>query len=99
MGKHTPGPWKVGIIPDTENVFVEASDGLIVCEVGGFVIGKEQAQTNAHLIAAAPDLLDALKDIMTDHIDNLTYQEDCDCAGCHRIAKAQAAIAKAEGNS
>jgi len=98
MGKHTPGPWKVGIIPDTENVFVEASDGLIVCEVGGFVIGKEQAQTNAHLISAAPDLLDALKDVMA-WIDNWDPSFTDDDEWDDTDNKVDVAIAKAEGNS
>lgn len=47
--------------------------------------------TNTHLIAAAPDLLVALEDML-----NLTLDED-DIAVSSRIAKARAAITKAKG--
>ena len=48
---------------------------------------------NARLIAAAPDLLAALEDML-----NLTLDED-DIAVSSRIAKARAAIAKAIGEA
>jgi hypothetical protein len=48
---------------------------------------------NARLIAAAPDLLAALEDML-----NLTLDED-DIAVSSRIAKARAAIAKAKGEA
>lgn len=54
---HTPGPWTVG---DKRGVWV----GPVVMADGGkkgvaFVVGESDA--NARLIAAAPDLLSALK--------------------------------------
>jgi hypothetical protein len=48
---------------------------------------------NARLIAAAPDLLAALEDML-----NLTLDED-DIAVSSRIAKARAVIAKAKGEA
>lgn len=54
MSKHTPGPWSIG-----KNGRIEAKNGL-----GKTVVVDELAigdPANAALIAAAPELLDALK--------------------------------------
>jgi hypothetical protein len=61
--KHTPGPW--GVYGD-ENfaifVFCDDKDGLPeICEVNTDLVSEEQAMADAFLIAAAPDLLAALK--------------------------------------
>lgn len=74
MSKPTPGPWKRKIksvlIPIAPYEWAEAYGGSIA---------------NARLIAAAPDLLEALQDL-------------CDTLGeCGMTEKARAAIAKAEG--
>lgn len=65
MNKHTPGPWKVeiksiGKHPDKE-VFVTANDPDLfsVCRIG--FNGSPAVIEDAHLIAAAPEMLDALK--------------------------------------
>jgi hypothetical protein len=70
MSKHTPGPWTV---------------------TGGIVYGNglraklPMNGADAALMAAAPDLLEALQDL-------------CDTLGeCGMTEKARAAIAKAEG--
>lgn len=90
--KHTPGPWHVGPHYKSD---VESRQGRI-CECGPF--GSEQAEANARLIAAAPELLDALKALAIDANRlcdrNLggTYEEDCRRA----LEVAGAVIAKAE---
>lgn len=49
--KHSPGPWKV-----VHRSFIEAVDGLMVAQIS--VNGTySEADANAKLIAAAPDLL------------------------------------------
>ncbi len=76
MSKHTPGPWKIGAL-ESGQAAVDGADGS---EVTGFI-----SIPDAHLIAAAPDLLAVL-------VDLLPYLEDCRMAdGAH------AAIAKARG--
>lgn len=65
--KHTPGPWGV---PDTGTalgyVGVSAGDqfrwkGMIAqCDAGNYVRSQQEGLANAYLIAAAPDLLEAL---------------------------------------
>ena len=65
MTKHTPGPWKCSqhLGHFSWSVHMDAGDrgrgSTIVDGVGG--IDREQRLANARLIAAAPDLLEALE--------------------------------------
>lgn len=56
--KHTPGPWKV----DEDDDVVSAT-GLWVAFAYGD--SEEEAKHNARLIAAAPDLLEALRALLS----------------------------------
>ena len=65
-GKHTPGPWEFRAT--SSNFQVVAPDGLRVTSLSWQPMGlriphatKDEAQANARLIAAAPDLLEALR--------------------------------------
>jgi hypothetical protein len=87
MSKHTPGPW-TGTLRGGKAIPLRAHHcealGFSVCFVSDDRDGAPEA--NARLIAAAPDLLNALQHIAGS------------CEG--RAAEvARAAIAKAEGNS
>jgi len=94
--RHTPGPWDVHGDHATlvgprngKQMLAEAKHGHIVTECA-LTIGE--AQANARLIAAAPELLEALKAMLNGGIDTgLTWEETCN--------QAAAAIAKAEGNA
>jgi len=56
---HTPGPWDVqDPLGDGPNKWIYA-DGLYIAEVDG---EREEAEANARLIAAAPELLDRLQE-------------------------------------
>jgi hypothetical protein len=63
MSKHTPGPWASNKYTTSVSVPLKAID----CERIGFSIvfvnghREKEAAANARLIAAAPDLLEALK--------------------------------------
>ena len=101
MSKHTPGPWNN--LPRHECVPICRQDeaGLSI----GFVHSSDperQAQglANAFLIAAAPDLLEALEDlfkigsVFTSAIESIDpYSGDFE----KWEVKARAAIAKAKG--
>ncbi len=105
MSKHTPGPWYA---TGKLTRYVEARiDGGLIQEVaacgptkadGGY--GPQQ-EANARLIAAAPDLLEALKELSRSFIG--TYSDDQrsdDEINNHREhweRMARAAIAKATG--
>lgn len=84
MSKHTPGPWCA--VEGT--VFKDYGDKAYpVASVEGW---GEDTDHNARLIAAAPDLLEALKRIVDWDAAGLALTED-------HAGQARAAIAKAEG--
>ena len=81
---HTPGPWH----------YETGDDGAVVYT--GFTIAKipidgSDWQSNAHLIAAAPDLLAALEAALT-AVEYYHEHEGCDAM----LDQARAAIAKAQ---
>lgn len=97
MSKHTPGPWEV-------------FDGIILCEKinsygNWYVAGIQREHTkedkaNLRLISAAPDLLEALKDLLNqiktcykEDSEGLLFVSDFDL----NLDNANNAIAKAEG--
>lgn len=65
MSKHTPGPWiatyKTVTAPETEDRLP-----LHVRIHGG---NRDDNKANARLIAAAPELLEALLDMVSDHTE------------------------------
>src|SRR5262249_39298471 len=90
--KHTPGPWVIHLA-QTVCIRPASSDTLIARLFGA----RSKAETNARLIAAAPDLLEACKralPYLQDHIA-LTRHE----GPGNRIALdlCEEAIRKAEG--
>jgi hypothetical protein len=84
--KHTPGPWHVGLKPGP---IVYSEHGEQVANLFEPLIDEKENKANARLIAAAPDLLAALKELCADK-----YLADPINAG--RMKNARAAIAKAE---
>lgn len=98
----TPRPWSVGRLQRSSNfakdTYCVHGDGTVLCRVkGGVTESQEIALANARLIAAAPELLEALDwllgcapaDFPTEGDDNERY----------RLARAAArnAIARATG--
>ena len=92
--KHTPGPWWF------------AADAPDTCAVGSgdIEIATGLRRANARLIAAAPDLLAVMADLLAD-LDTIGFEcDDDDVAGTdcvdtvsQHIERARAAIAKATG--
>ena len=84
MKTHTPSPWH----------YETGDDGAVIYT--GFTIAKipidgSDWQSNAHLIAAAPDLLAALEAALT-AVEYYHEHEGCDAM----LDQARAAIAKAQ---
>lgn len=90
MEKHTPGPW----FANESEMAARASLVSIRTKNGAYEITKDVGYQNARLIAAAPDLLAALKLIAERPRSKPTVPQDI--VTIQRIARA--AIAKAEGN-
>ena len=98
MSAHTPGPWRViggGLHIASDN----APGHVIVCRTGRLgMVGDEPKQTlarweaDAHLIAAAPDLLEALEEFLKAYDSDELFGDDPS-----EVEKARAAIAKAKG--
>ncbi len=90
--KHTPAPWVLKPDPDADNrwdMVVVSDHRYIQCEGRTY----EEAQANAQLIVAAPELLEALKLVMKHAIYDYETNDDI----INAAAIANAAIAKAEG--
>ena len=104
MSKHTPGPW----IHFFKNKYLEWHVGLpcgpssdapnmniALCPDGVPGSDLNESEANARLIAAAPELLEALKELVS-------YAEHPDFDGAPSdasLAKAKAVVAKAECNA
>lgn len=103
MSGHTPGPWEAVLPDDVRGQPVPYYRGLICCvsheeptgmlavvTKDGSSVPKADWEANARLIAAAPDMLEALKEVVRVHSYEITLLVS---------DKVYAAIAKAEGQA
>ena len=94
--KHTPGPWQV----NATSTRVSSAQYDTVANIAVNHVSEEARRVNAALIAAAPELLDALCelvaefDVVNDERDSTGLATLRDTGG---IVLARAAIAKATG--
>ena len=114
MSKHTPGPW---IVINAKNGLPYQICAIHGRDTEPGVVGKGilrwgsislpssgEGKANARLIAAAPEMLEALKvvtDTLIEWLPRIRGQRDVEELSrayvAEQIAMAQAAIAKAEG--
>jgi len=91
MSKHTPGPWYHAT--DFGQVgWIETKDGIVIAQAQAPVSDsiRSKPNANARLIAAAPDMIDVLKEMKRKlRIDDPIDMYDSVCA----------AIAKATGET
>lgn len=97
MSKHTKGPWlSVNGPCDDDFQCVCVVDHMTVCAKE--VIGS--AEDDARLIAAAPELLEALIDIANDYSERFDMESPSTNPGMKIVVEnARAAIAKARGEA
>lgn len=105
MNKHTPGPWHV-ILSDnaTPHVthehgsdFTDISDvSSRVCVMPAEITYGYNSLANARLIAAAPELLEALEEMLHSFMCTQNPNDYPSDAPCN---KARAAITKAKGKT
>lgn len=91
--KHTPGPWNAHKYPDVKTWSV-ASDKSIASKI--------ECEANATLIAAAPELLEALEALVladTAICENTGTKSDQAMNRIAALDKANSAIARARGES
>jgi len=84
--KFTPGPWEL-VSKNWEGRIVNGSDGNWIADLTMY---HDTSESNAHLIASAPDLYEALELILSDE----DYRGSLDA-----ILLAHSALAKARGES
>jgi hypothetical protein len=82
--KHTPGPWTTG------GGIVRGANSASICCAPCWDVDDKTAKANAHLIAAAPEMLEALKLAPPFLSRRSEYSRDV-------LRTIKAAIAKAEG--
>ena len=92
--QHTPGPWRINL--DCETMISNCLDGAEaadICEVSEWSqVFWEERNANARLIAAAPELLEALESARGVLIEHYAAQEND-----YPLDRINAAIAKARG--
>jgi hypothetical protein len=102
MNKHTPGPWRAqpreGFEGEWEVVSTCETEWLIAAAAPH--IDGDPDEANAHLIAAAPELLEALEAVLywAELIAGDTTDKEAAANEEASIALARAAIAKVKGD-
>jgi hypothetical protein len=93
------GPWSAHDDEESMATSVVMNDfGDILCVVGTYITSTEEDYANANLIAAAPDLLEALQDMLSGWKYIREQHGDLYGVGWDRAQdKAQQAISKALG--
>lgn len=95
---HTPGPWKINELGRLYNIVYSAYkvNNSAVAECCG-----PDADANAHLIAAAPELLEATKESCATicRLCRRLNPQHANCTSCDEINGYRSAIAKAEVGS
>jgi hypothetical protein len=90
---HTPGPWQFDKSALTGRIDIRKNHANGDSRILGYVWQDQNGDSNAHLIAAAPDLLSALKETI-EYLETFACHDE---QGRAAIKSANAAISKAEG--
>lgn len=92
---HTPGPWTCGETYGRPPKVMVCSPVVPICMVGNVNVNQEGVEANARLIAAAPELLANLQDLIkclrAGQLGDISPLMD-------EIFDSEAAIAKAAGD-
>lgn len=90
-GSKSPWNYNSNITGDVD----DSTGAMVACVYPIYDENEEEMKANAHLIAAAPELLEALQRLLKYHDDFYGIEQDEDPE--HPLAVAKAAIAKALG--
>lgn len=97
---HTPGPWEVRPDEDGRGYFrIRGTRLARLFKVANVLFGsafdRAEALANARLIAASPELLEALEDILSEYVRDIADAGDEDPEEKAIVKFARAAITKA----
>lgn len=94
---HTPGPWTIEEYGDEDapSLVIHKDSGTRVCFMAtpGSHGDPARIEADAHLIAAAPDMYEAIEQAL----DDMGVEGRCDCGQAKEMLRA--ALAKATGES
>ena len=101
MSAHTPAPWHIDMSPIDCGTDIRAKDGTMLAQVVGHGTHAKEKGANADLIAAAPELLAALREALREvealrHLARHELTADQWSASFARAERWDAAIAKVE---
>ena len=95
MMNHTPGPWHCENGRGIKTADGEHVSGLGLCTLlGGQPEDREEAEANTRLMAAAPELLAALEDM----VKSFGYTDWSSVHDAARCEHAREVLAKVKGN-
>jgi hypothetical protein len=98
MSKHTPGPLAIRELSDTHEITINSTRGnfndcgFLLAVMEDTEIECDEVKANSRLIAAAPELLDALRELLAASVPTGE-----DTRTDRAMAKAKAAIDRATG--
>ena len=93
MSKHTPGPWTAIFQEDWRSTKVVTADGRWIADVSMF---GDSADANARLIAAAPELLEAVQALLESERRSKYHGWEAGCPDWHKSwEQARAAVTNA----
>jgi ATP:corrinoid adenosyltransferase len=92
-GKHTPGPWLAA------GKHITQDDGGVIAYTTAYAKPTPRQLADARLIAAAPDLLEALQEVLKHEKWHAAVADEVTPAARAAIRKADAVIAKATGEA
>ncbi len=107
MTQHTPGPWTARLVPHPDEELavhgiqgyrVTAPDGTILADMLPRPYRVAVSAENAHLVSAAPDLLDAVSSFW-DWYASCDHGFPDEALLNVAVKKARAALAKAKGGA
>lgn len=104
MSSFTPGPWRISAscLRDECYVGISSNKHTDFAEVVWRMIDEDrspQCEANAHLIAAAPDLLEALQDLLRLVEDNWLQGPEWDADEWMAFDRYRDVIAKAQATN
>ena len=91
MSKHTPGPWEVD--------GVKFQGGYYFAQDNHLILGSAYREADAHLIAAAPEMLAALRELVDDIEGPYAYDDDFKRIPMELERRITTLIAKAKGEA
>ena len=98
MSEHTPGPWEINLGMRPPRIYAQHESHTTIVDLPHWLQEHwPEREANAHLIAAAPDLVVALEAMVEEKCDYMRINNLGDCLQQHTVKQSLAALAKSRG--